>query len=98
MLFRSVNASNLDFWHFYLIDWLSLIARSNIKMHDTGLPWKVVFPIAIWNIWKSRNVFNFSGKARSPNLVVEIVYQANEYLHCMASPRQEIHKIIRYIR
>ena len=42
-----VNASNLDFWHFNLIDWLSLIARSNIKMYDTGLPWKVVFPIAI---------------------------------------------------
>ena len=42
-----LNASNLDFWHFNLIDWLSFIARSNIKMHDTGLPWKVVFPIAI---------------------------------------------------
>ena len=93
-----VNASNLDFWHFNLIDWLSLIGRSNIKMHDMSLPWKMVFPIAIWNIWKSRNAFIFNGKARSPNLVVEIVYQANEYLHCMASPRLEIHKITRYIR
>ena len=93
-----VNASNLDFWHFNLIDWLSLIGRSNIKMHDMSLPWKMVFPIAIWNIWKSRNAFIFSGKARSPNLVVEIVCQANEYLHCMASPRLEIRKITRYIR
>ena len=93
-----VNASNFDFWHNNLIDWLSLITRSNVKMHDTDLPWKVVFPFAIWNIWKSRNAFIFNGKARSPNLVVDVVYQAWEFLHCVATPRLGNHKITRCIR
>ena len=93
-----VNASNFDFWHFNLIDWLSLIVRSNINLHESGLPWKVVFPFAIWNIWKSRNAFIFSGKARNPKLVVEIVYQAKEYVHCVATPRLGIRRITRYIR
>ena len=93
-----VNASNFDFWHYNLIDWLSLIARSNDKLHDTGLPWKMVFPFAIWNIWKSRNAFIFNGKARSPKLVVDIVYQAKEYLHCVAAPRLGNCRIARYIR
>ena len=81
-----------------MIDWLSLIVRSNIILHDVGLPWKVVFPFAIWNIWKSRNAFIFSGKARNPKLVVEIVYQAKEYFHCVAMPRLGIRRITRYIR
>ena len=93
-----VSASNFDFWHFNLIDWLSLIVRSNIILHDVGLPWKVVFPFAIWNIWKSRNAFIFSGKTRRPKLVVEIVYQAKEYFHCVAMPRLGIRRITRYIR
>ena len=78
-----VNDSNFDFWHNNLIDWLSLITRSNVKMHDTDLPWKFVFPFAIWNIWKSRNAFIFNGNARSHNLVVDVVYQAWEFLHCV---------------
>ena len=45
-----VSASNFDFWHFNLIDWLSLIVKSNIILHNVGLPWKVAFPFAIWNI------------------------------------------------
>ena len=93
-----VNASNFDFWHYNLIDWLSLIARSNDKLHDTGLPWKVVFPFAIWNVWKSRITFIFNGKARSPKLVVDIVHQAKEYIHCVATPRLGKHRITRYIR
>ena len=93
-----VSASNFDFWHFNLIDWLSLIVRSNIILHDVGVPWKVAFPFAIWNIWKSRNAFIFSGKTRRPKLVMEIVYQAKEYFHCVATPRLGIRRITRYIR
>ena len=92
-----VNASNFDFWHNNLIDWLSLITRSNVKMHDTDLPWKVVFPFTIWNIWNSRNAFIFNGNARSHNLVVDVVYQAWEFLHCVATPRLGNHRITRCI-
>ena len=77
---------------------LSLIARSNDKLHDTGLHWKVVFPFAIWNFWKSRNDFIFNGKARSPNLALDIEYQAKGFLHCVATPRLENRRVIRYIQ
>ena len=50
-----VTASNHEFWHVNLVDWLSLNVRKNDKMHGSGSPWKIVFPFAIWSIWKSRN-------------------------------------------
>ena len=36
-------------------------------------PWKIVFPFAVWNIWKSRNRFVFSSKNRNLKLAAEIV-------------------------
>ena len=92
-----VNTSKFDFWHYNLRDWLSLIAGSNDKLIESGLPWKVVFPFAILNIWKSRNNFVFNGKTRSPNLAVDIVYQAKEYLYCVTTPRMGNRRVMRCI-
>ena len=92
-----VTASNFDFWHYNLLDWLSLIVRSNDKLQGMGLPWKIVFPFALWNIWNSRNDLVFNRKGKSLKLAVDVVYQAKEYLHYVATPRLQTRRVIRCI-
>ena len=93
-----VTASNYYFWHVNFLDWLSLNVRTNDKLHVIGTPWKIVFTLALWSIWKSRNDIVFNGKGWSLKLAMDIVYQAKEYLHCVATPRLEARRVLRRIR
>ena len=81
-----------------LFDWLSLNVRTNDKLHVMGIPWKLVFPCALWSIWKSRNDIVFNRKGRNQNLALDIVYQATEYFHCVAALKMQGRRVLRRIR
>lgn len=63
----AVLPSNQDFWRLELQDWL--VYNGNLTPNGTAgiLPWKMIFPFALWNIWKSRNGCVFRGKNLNPN-------------------------------
>ncbi|KAF3970649.1 hypothetical protein CMV_005672 [Castanea mollissima] len=79
-----------------LKEWL----RSNGKDSSIrgGLQWRILFPFAVWSIWKSRNQSVFNGKSQNPRLATSIRAQAFEFLCCAASPRQAVCNVIKQIR
>ena len=92
-----ISSSNHDFWRSDLQSWLSFNGRMISNLCATQPPWKVVFPIALWNVWKNRNNMVVNKKNRNPSLAMEIVKQALEYYHCVASLRLQTHKVLKGI-
>ena len=93
-----VLPSNQDFWGLDLQDWLVYNGLWKPNGAVGSLPWKMVFPFALWNIWKSRNGYVFRGKIPNPKLAEEIVNQGMEFLYCVDSPRDLTCSIIKRVR
>ena len=89
---------NQAFWRSNLQDWLMLNSKFKHSLGATQSPWKVVFPFAVWNVWKSRNNVVFNGKNRNPKLDLVIVNQAIEFFHCLSSPRLLTRNVLKRIR
>ena len=60
---------------------VSLVGRTQTQK------WKMIFPFAVWNVWKSRNNCVFNRKNPNPKMAIEIVNQAVEFVFCASSPR-----------
>ena len=56
-----VLPSNQVFWRADLQEWLVYNGNSNLNGTAGNLPWKMLFPFALWNLWKSRNGSVFRG-------------------------------------
>ena len=91
-----VGWQNREFWNDDLQDWL----RSNGKDNSShgGFNWRILFPIAVWSIWKCRNQCVFNGKSYNPRLAACIRDQAVEFLCYVAPPRQAVCNVIKRIR
>ena len=63
-----------------------------------SLPRKMLFPFALWNLWKSRNGCVFRGKNLNPDLAKEVVSQVREFLYCASSPRDLARCTIKGVR
>ena len=63
-----------------------------------SLPRKMLFPFALWNLWKSRNGSVFRGKNSNLDLAKEVVSQVREFLYCASSPRDLALRIIKGVR
>lgn len=79
-------------------DWL--ISNSSLKssQNAAGLPWNILFPYAIWMIWKQRNHVCFSNKRPNPNLDKVVTKLAIEFLLCGSKPNRNIHMVVKQVR
>ena len=82
-----IQPSNHDFWLADLQDWLNNNGNLSNNYCAGHLPWKMIFPFAVWNVWKSRNNCVFNRKNPNPTMAIEIVNQAVEFVFCASSPR-----------
>lgn len=85
------------FWVSNLQDWINLNGMLNCRLNPINLSWRILFPFAVWLIWKCINQTVFRRKNQNPKLAVEIVNQAMEYMHCVSSPRMPIYKKVKRI-
>lgn len=79
-------------------DWL--ISNSSLKssQNAAGLPWNILFPYAIWMIWKQRNNVCFSNKRPNPNLDKVVTKLATDFLLYGAKQNRNIHMVVRQVR
>ena len=81
-----------------LRDWLDMNGRMNTNHLAGKPPWKVIFPFAIWNIWKNRNGVVFNRKNRNPNLASVVLKQVMEFVFCVETPRGLTRHVIKRVR
>ena len=96
-VWRQLGIQRTDrvFWTSNLQDWIKTNSKDRKSCLQGNPPWNIIFPIAVWNLWKSRNMFIFERKSQNPNLSKEIVNQAVEFLCYVASPRNPTRVVTR---
>ena len=57
--YLGIQATNRKFWNANLQEWLNANGRMFKSLIDGKPPWSMIFPFAVWNVWKSRNNFLF---------------------------------------
>ena len=78
-----------------LWDWINLNGMLNCRFNPINPLWRILFPFAVWLIWKSKNQIVFKRKNQSLKLATNIMNQVMEYMHCVSSPRMPIYKKVK---
>ena len=93
-----IQRTNRAFWTSNLQDGIKINSKDRGSCVQGNPPWNILSPVAVWNIWKSRNMFIFKRQSQNPNFSNEIVNQAVEFLCYVASPRNPTRVVTRSIR
>ena len=87
---------NQDFWSNDLQEWLRSNGKDSSIRED--FQWRIIFPIAVWSTWKSRNQNVFNKKSQNPRLSANIRAQAFEFLCYATSSRHSVCNVIKRIQ
>ena len=79
-------------------NWLQNNGKVSCSLIQGKPPWRIMFNFAVWSIWKSKNSFVFNRNSPNSNLHKEIHNLAAEFMFCVTSSRNPIHKISKRIR
>ncbi|KAK9999984.1 hypothetical protein SO802_019587 [Lithocarpus litseifolius] len=81
-----------------LQEWLMWNGKMNRSFLPDQPPWKMIYPFAIWNIWKSGNNVVFNRKNPNPRLAADIIAQTREFMYCVCSTRGLTRYIVKEVR
>ena len=74
----------------FYVDDLQLWMENNCKDQSHKVrhhpPWKIIFPFAIWGIWKHWNNVIFRDRAAHLDFHQDIVFGASEFQYCALDP------------
>ena len=58
------------------------------RVHHSSIPWSMVFPFAVWFLWKHHNNVVFENIALNMNLHSHCLSQALEFFFCVGKVRK----------
>ena len=81
--------------HLCLTDWLGTYCLDSKLNRINGIPWSIIFPLAVWNLWKHRNCMVFQNSPLNLNLHSLCMKAVTEYFSCVGKgPVFKRHSII----
>ncbi|KAK9986163.1 hypothetical protein SO802_031114 [Lithocarpus litseifolius] len=80
-----------------MCDWLKTNCLSKL-VHQSTIPSNILFPFAIWSLWKHINSVVFENTTLNPKIHTTCINQALEYFLCISKTRQQKHKIAIHVR
>ena len=72
-----------NFMHLNLADWLRTNCLDSNLNQINGIPWSIVFPLVVWDLWKHRNNMVFQNSPINHNLHSLCMKVATKYFYCM---------------
>lgn len=93
-----ILGSNTTFFTQDTREWISFNASIKRIQASNQPSCNILFPFAIWLIWKQRNHVVLNKKGLNPNLAKVIISQAMEFFLCANRPRHNQTMIIKQVQ
>ena len=74
-----ISSTNQAFYDFPLLEWLKSSCNSSEFSSQPCIPWKMLFPQALWLIWLQRNKVIFRDGSFDPNVIAHSVKKGAEF-------------------
>lgn len=71
-----------DFFVADLENSMATNGKADQPSNENQPPWKIIFSLAMWIIWKNRNQFVFNNQAQNPHMAKDIMSKSVEYFFC----------------
>ena len=78
-----VTASLSSSFSLEIHSWLEANCMCNPLIKALGYPLRMLFPFAIWTLWKHRNKIVFENTTLNPNLHESCLRQTIDYVYCV---------------
>ena len=84
-----------NFLQLDLSEWLKTNCLAKDSISTNGIPWRCLFPFALWSLWKHRNRVAFENVSSDLRLSSSCIHQAREFFFCIGKGQKlKHHRVI----